>query len=403
MEAQDNDVTVMFIGDTGSGKSSVGNLFLGEKVFEESQKPQPCTLTPTYHTSIVAGVKRIVIDTEGFDDGRHITEEQIHNLAQMLKHYQGGINSIGIVIQAQVMRFTQGVKDVIKFVYDALGKQVITHLCVMFTFCSTKFPNRDIKKNEYRKILEEYIKEISGIEEVPNIPMYFVNCAKPNKEFVKNEMTQFFGWSSSRSKIKPSDFEEVPLGYKVEDEEEKDVSLGCFKDGLNTIERFVDRKRKKITPNNGDQPRFTDWETTREYTKTVTEVKIEERNNQHHSFVTENGKKYEILVDEQRTVTLDYKTGKKTEGPWGEVNRSKRLIAQSSSHEEEVEDKAYMPCEGGYKLVTYKKKRQIRTDPDGNVSYGEWTEVYGSRNEQKVNVEPRVVERVVVKKRCNIA
>lgn len=390
MQSDDN-VTVMFIGDTGSGKSALGNMFLKQMKFEESEKPAPCTLIPTYHSTTIDGRVRGVIDTEGFDDGEHITEEQIHKLAQVMKHFDGGINAIGVVIQASIMRFTSSVKDVIKFIYDAFGKQILTRLCIVFTFCDADFPDRDTKAKYYRPTVTNYLKKISGEDNIPDIPLFYVNCRKPDEEFVVEEMTRFYGWASVKTKIKSQDFKEVPLGYSVEDEEEVGVSLGCEQDGENTVEKFIDRKRKKVTPNNGDPARYTEWTTTKEYTQVVVQVLTEDEKNKHHSYEYENGNKYEVLVDMQRKVSINNKTGEKKEGPWYEVNRQRRLVSKTTVSEDVVEAKECIPCDGGYKMVTFKKKRQIKVDPDGNVSYGEYSEVPDSRQESMIKTEPQII------------
>lgn len=62
-------VVLMVIGDTGTGKSSFGNLYLGRPAFKESDSPAPVTLESTSASSVVDGITRTVIDTEGLSDG----------------------------------------------------------------------------------------------------------------------------------------------------------------------------------------------------------------------------------------------------------------------------------------------------------------------------------------------
>lgn len=87
------DTTVLLVGDTGTGKSSFGNLYLGEVVFIANDSPNPVTLEAIEKSKEVTietkngtkrGIKR-VIDTEGFVSGNSITSEQIRNLAKFLK------------------------------------------------------------------------------------------------------------------------------------------------------------------------------------------------------------------------------------------------------------------------------------------------------------------------------
>lgn len=387
---EEEDVTVMFIGDTGSGKSSMGNMFLGKNVFEVSDNPNPCTFIPKCYREVVNGRGRKVIDTEGFNDGHHVSEDQIHRLAEMLKNCDEGINAVGVVIQGTECRFTKGVRDVIKFIYDAFGSQVLSHLCIIFTFCSATYPDRKQTNIDYKKTMSDYLAEISGLHDIPSVPIFYVNCAKPDQEFVKSEMTLFYGWASMNKQMRSHDFEEAQLGYRVEEEEDIGHSLGMFDDGDNTIEKFVDRKRMKLISNDGTQIHYRDWVNTKKYSKLVIQVLYESRKNQHHCFEYKDGKKYEIFIDQVRKITINHKTGQKTESPWGEVNRRCELVSESSTTEEIVDETQYEACDGGFMEITYKKKRSVNVDENGKPSFGEYVIVPGTRSEKKIDVAPRI-------------
>ncbi|EAY13537.1 hypothetical protein TVAG_343660 [Trichomonas vaginalis G3] len=390
----ENNVCVMFIGDTGSGKSSLGNLYLKDTIFDTSQKPCACTLVPKQQTKLVNGMERIVIDTEGFDDGDHITEEQIQRLAQYLKSFPIGINAIGIVIQAQLLRLTKGVKDVVKFIYDAFGDVILSHLCVFWTFCSKEFPDRDIKEKEYKPMLEKYLQSISGAKTVPNIPFYYVNTQTPDVEFCVQSMTLFHGWAVSRQKFSSSEIKDATFGYSTEEEKEERVKVDTFTEGKITYEKYIDRARLKIIPNgNKNDFHYTDWETVKEYNEKIEEVTEETQNNVLSGYVNENGNKYEIRHDLVREVKFNFKTNERKEGNWSIKNENKILVGETKTHEELTEKSWIEITEGGYNQIAASFKRIVKINPDGDASFGEYEEIPGTRRVHFVKNEPVVIKK----------
>ncbi|EAY20395.1 hypothetical protein TVAG_110070 [Trichomonas vaginalis G3] len=389
-----NNVVVMFIGDTGSGKSSLGNLYLKETVFETSQKPSACTLDPTRHANFVNGMERVVIDTEGFDDGDHITEEQIQKLAQYLKNFEVGINAIGIVIQAQLMRLTRGVKDVIKFVYDAFGDVILSHLCVFWTFSKKDFPDRQIREQQYKPMLAKYLQEISGAKTLPNIPFYYVDTQKPDKEFCVQSMTQFHGWAVSRQKFSSSQINEATFGYYTETETEERVKVDTFTEGKITYEKFIDRVRSKIIPNNNKNAiHYTNWETTKEYLEKIEEVTEEKQNNVLSGYVYENGNKYEVRHDLVREVKFYFRTNERKEGNWSIAKENKVLVGETKTNEEITEKNWVEIVEGGFNQITASFKRIVKISPDGEPSFGEFQEISGTRKVNFIKNEPIIINK----------
>ena len=388
----ENNVVVMFIGDTGAGKSSVGNLYLKDKAFEASQKAEACTLVPKHQSRIVNGTERIVIDTEGFDDGDHITEDQIEKLAHYLKTFPIGINAIGVVIQYSRMRLTRGVKDVIKFIYDAFGDVILSHLCIIWTFSKYRPEDWKVRNEDYKPKITNYLCEISGKKEIPNIPFYYVNCDKPDKDFVVENMTQFHGWAVSRQKFSSSEIKEATLGYTTEEEKEEKVKVETFTDGNVTYQKYVDRVRHKIIPNgNKNDIHYSDWEITKEYQEKLEEVKEEFQYNVLSGYTYEDGNKYEIRQDLVREVRIFYQTGKQKEGHWAVLKENKVCVGKTTTHEEVIEKSWVEIVDGGYNQIIASFKQLVKTNPDGETSFGDPKEIPGSRRINFVPTPPVVI------------
>jgi hypothetical protein len=113
-----NCVTCVLVGDTGAGKSEFGNRYLGTQLFAASDSPFPVTLAPKAESKVIAGLSHYVIDTEGHADGNSVSSEQIQKLALFLREWQFGVNAVCIVLNGQHDRFSQGIKDTLRWAYN---------------------------------------------------------------------------------------------------------------------------------------------------------------------------------------------------------------------------------------------------------------------------------------------
>lgn len=217
-----DEVSICIVGNKGVGKSSFGNLYLKTNAFKANDGTMADTKDTIVKMNEVDGMKRWVIDTEGLDDENSINSVQIQNLAKLMRNYERGINAFVIVLNGSHPRFSQGVKDIIKFTYNAFAtKEVLNHICIVFTNCDNpRFPNRSQKKKEYLKCIQNYLSEISSvpIKEIPEIPIYFVDsyAEEDNSETPEN-MIQFHGWVCSRTPLETKQFKKyVETEFRTE-------------------------------------------------------------------------------------------------------------------------------------------------------------------------------------------
>lgn len=382
-------LAILMLGDSGVGKSSFANLFLGNESCQTSDNPDPCTLNPVEKFSHVDGVKRIVVDTEGFEDGLNIPKDQIAKLVNMMKDYEGGIHAIAITLYGDHPRFSGHEKNIVKFAIDAFGMEYLKQFCIIFTHCTENEPNREKRNTNYREALNKYIKEElikSGIKEedieIPRIPMFFFDCKNKLLPFVRTELEHFIDWVSAQSLASTQNMKEASLGETRKLIQESNVPLEKFFKGENYYQKVVSRERYMIIPNNNNDPTFTDWVITEETCKMLIEVTKEQKKNQLHSyFYEDNGrKKYKRIVDLERKVRRNCETGEKTYENWYEIDSHNELIAEAKTTTEQKWETIVEPYGKGYKRYQVRLERTVVTLPDGGQSTGEWRQVSGESN-----------------------
>jgi hypothetical protein len=284
MCSQAQCVTSLVIGDTGAGKSEFGNRYVGASLFEANDGPMPVTAAPSSNSRVVDGMTRRVIDTEGHADGNSVSSIQIQKLASFFRTWQYGVNGICVVLNGQNDRFSQGIKDTLRWAYNTFGTQdVLTHICIVFTRCydAVPYPNRERKQTEYRACVRTFLQEISGVSSAPEIPIFFVDSIDMESMKTKQNMTQFHGWLVSRTPLPTDRVQAVALRDNVEEEYQRRILTRYRYQGPPSDQYqyavYQDKKRQKLTPYNGDSVRYGEWEVTREWEEYAGHQKIETR------------------------------------------------------------------------------------------------------------------------------
>ena len=287
---------VIILGETGVGKSNLGNFLINDNKFKTSSSTNSETQTVNKGESN----EIIFIDTPGINDtstDENVEEEHLINITKEFKN-EKNLNTILILLNYQQPRLTRNLKIMIKLFCSIFRISLfMKHLGIIFTRCFTEDGRPDDEellktKNEYDEEIKKLIKSTLTNEEFTDdkIQYFFVNL-NPKKKVLdlktQEEMVRLKLWIISNDYMN-TDIVEVQKhpGYKEEDEEEIYEEKSIV--GEKLITKIYKKTRKKLIYVDGSIKYEGDWEKTMIDKKEETIPKFEELNSSIQQFKRDN-------------------------------------------------------------------------------------------------------------------
>lgn len=261
---------VIILGETGVGKSNLGNYIIKNNNFKTSSSLESETKNIAYGESD----EIVVIDSPGVNDtssNDDIEEEHLIKIVKAFKEAKN-LNTILILINYQQPRLSRNLQIMLKLFCSIFKISFfLKHLGIVFTRAFTEDGRPDQEElDEKKKEWDEKIKKIIRLtlvnEEIPDdkIQYFFVNLSPKKKVLEKmdkgtqDEMVRLKLWIISNEYMNTDIVEEQKHpGYKEEDEEQEYEEKNI--EGENLVIKKYKKIRKKLTYVDGSVKYDGDW------------------------------------------------------------------------------------------------------------------------------------------------
>ena len=191
---------LLLVGETGNGKSSLGNFILNRKVFSVSDNPKAETKITRGEYGIDNTKDIFVIDTPGLQDSEGADKEHLVQMVDYIKN-NPGLQAIIIVFNFHQPRLALYIKTLIKLLCNIFpGANFWSYVGLVWTKFYYYLPQevKNQSQNTVSKLMLEIldlVREANGDNTINSFPTFFVDSDFEKKDqFSCDEINRLIAW-----------------------------------------------------------------------------------------------------------------------------------------------------------------------------------------------------------------
>jgi len=238
---------VVLIGNTGDGKSTVGNRLCHDESemaedgpFETSDQSQSCTQDLCRERTQFDNVQLCVVDAPGWNDSEGKDREHANNLCAYL-YGSGGINNFVLVRNSANYRFDNNFRMMLERYSNMFGHAFWNHLMVVMTrvesgFAENQFNRGNVAQNMRNHILESFELDAEQLD-IPIIAMGMDNYTQVLQSIVGSLSDERFECEQIKSPLNELKEKKVT---KVQEEGEIQAKVDDLNKQIQDIQDKID-------------------------------------------------------------------------------------------------------------------------------------------------------------------